>query len=57
MHSMVQRDEFSQVDWSERLQIPDSLVVAMLTLALEYVPLITVQRGEWLRAMCSQVVL
>ena len=66
MRSMVQRDEFSQVDWTERLQIPDSLVVAMSTLALEYVPLRTVQRGVRLRAMlpaqiqramCSQVVL
>ena len=66
MHSMVQRDVFSLVDWSERLQTSDSLVVAMLTLALEYVPLRTVQRGERLRAMlpaqiqramCSQVVL
>ena len=54
------------MDWTERLQIPDSLVVAMSTLALEYVPLRTVQRGERLRAMlpaqiqramCSQVVL
>jgi len=48
---MVQRDVFSLVDWSERLQTSDSLVVAMLTLALEYVPLRTVQRGERLRAM------